>query len=118
MPKKGPKPKMLEAAVGSTGRFTLRGGEAIISPVLSPLPEAHPLYADIGRVAAQWAHYEHILDLIIWDLAATGPEKGACISGQLVGTTPRYFAMLALGTTRGLRHQTLDINPGTNEVHI
>ena len=44
-------------------------------PVCS-LPDAHPFYALIGRVAAEWARLEHNLDLIIWDLLKS-PEDAA-----------------------------------------
>src|SRR5262245_35059281 len=30
------------------------------------LPEEHPFYALVGRVASEWAHLEHILDTTIW----------------------------------------------------
>jgi hypothetical protein len=33
-----------------------------------PLPEDHPFYALVGRVASEWAHLEHIVDLTIWEL--------------------------------------------------
>jgi hypothetical protein len=38
-----------------------------------PLPEDHPFYALVGRVASEWAHLEHILDTTIWDLLGIVP---------------------------------------------
>jgi hypothetical protein len=107
MPKKGPKSTMhvvvagMESADGSAMMVTLSAR--------GPLPEDHPLYTDIGRVAAQWAHLEHLLDLIIWDLASIRHEKGACITGQLIGASPRYYAIIALAMTHGIKQQTIDI---------
>ena len=41
-----------------------------------PLPDNHPAYSLIGRVAAEWARLEHILDTIIWELAGLEPAFG------------------------------------------
>jgi hypothetical protein len=99
MPKKEPKPKMLEAGVGSTGRLAITGGQAILS-LHGPLPPNHPLYARIGRVASEWAHIEHILDLIIWKLADIHDKHGACITSHVFGVNPRCKAIGALGASR------------------
>jgi hypothetical protein len=83
MPKTGPEPKM-HVATGSTGMFAMTGMQATLS-VHGPLPPDHPLYARIGRVASEWAHIEHILDLIIWKLANIHDKQGACITSQILG---------------------------------
>jgi hypothetical protein len=59
-------------------------------------PPEHPIYGVVGRVASGWAHLEHALDLIIWDLAGAPPEKVACITAQINGATPRYRAVVLL----------------------
>jgi hypothetical protein len=64
-----------------------------------PLPE-HPIYSFVGQVASEWAHLEHILDLIIWDLAAIARQDGACITAQLMGVSPRYRTLIAQLTLR------------------
>jgi hypothetical protein len=66
------------------------------------LPEDHPTYALIGRVAAEWARLEHKLDVMIWEMAKLPFEVGSCITGQMVGHAPRFNAISALGAIRGL----------------
>jgi hypothetical protein len=39
---------------------------------------------------------EHVLDLIIWDLAGVGEQRVACITAQINGATPRYRAIVSL----------------------
>jgi hypothetical protein len=42
------------------------------------LPDDHPVYNLLGRLASDWSHVEHTLDTIIWALARIEPEAGAC----------------------------------------
>lgn len=99
MPKKGPKPEMQVASVGSTAGFAMVSGQATLS-LHGPLPPNHPLYVRIGRVASEWAHIEHILDLIIWKLADIHDKQGACITSQILGVNPRCKAIATLGAGR------------------
>jgi hypothetical protein len=66
------------------------------SPLVKAPPADHPVYALIGKVAANWSHLEHTLDLIIWDLTGIVPEKGACITAQMMGATNRYRTIISL----------------------
>ena len=71
--------------------------------VHTPLPSDHPFYATVGRVASEWAHLEHILDLVIWDLVAyraggLGSNVVACITSQIMGVGPRCKAIVSLGS--------------------
>jgi hypothetical protein len=73
-----------------------------------PLPADHPFYANIGRVASEWAHIEHILDLVIWELARVEQQPlGACITAQIMGVGGRCKAIVALGGLRGLSAEIL-----------
>ncbi len=65
-------------------------------PVLEIAPPQHPIYSLIGRVASAWAHLEHTLDLIIWDLIGVEAERVACVTAQLMGATNRYRAIESL----------------------
>jgi hypothetical protein len=67
-------------------------------------PEDHPLYAAVGRVAAEWAELEHNLDHIIWRLSGTSPHLASCITSQMIGHFPRFNAIKALVTA----HPQLD----------
>ena len=76
----------------------------------TPLPEDHPFYPLIGRVASEWAQLEHVLDLIIWDM--TDGDKGdkianSCVTGQIMSHFPRFKAILALAEHRGYNKATI-----------
>ena len=70
--------------------------------VHGPLPKEHALNAMIGHVASEWSHVEHILDLIIWELAKVPYPYGACITAQVMGSYGRCKAIIALLKQRGL----------------
>jgi|GraSoi2013_115cm_1033766.scaffolds.fasta_scaffold101754_1 hypothetical protein len=59
-------------------------------------PDDHPIYAKVGKVASDWAHVEHTLDMIIWELSGIEFQKGAAITAQLMGAFSRFKAILAL----------------------
>ncbi|HET6391035.1 hypothetical protein [Hyphomicrobium sp.] len=65
----------------------------------------------IGRVASEWAHLEHTLDLIIWDLAGWKLNMHqsvlACITAQIMGVGPRCKVIQALGELRELDDSVL-----------
>jgi hypothetical protein len=71
------------------------------------LPDDHPFYGIVGRVASEWSHVEHILDAIIWKLAGTGQNKAACITSQIMGVGPRCKAIHNLCKLHGLQASTL-----------
>lgn len=64
--------------------------------VTHPLPDDHPFYALIGRVAAEWARLEHTLDEIIWDLAETPEDASSCVTSQILGHSSKFKAIYAL----------------------
>lgn len=90
MPKKGTTIDVPSVAIV----MRLHAPEVIAHNFAVP-PDDHPIYHFIGRVAAEWSRLEHALDRIIWALADTLSPKGACITSQLIGATPRYKVILA-----------------------
>jgi hypothetical protein len=68
-------------------------------PAVTIAPPGHPIYALIGRAASAWAHLEHTLDLIIWDLLAIEQARAACATAQVIGATNRY-KIIILACTR------------------
>jgi hypothetical protein len=93
----------LSVTSSTAASLTSLGAAYSYQPVAPPkpapieiAPPEHPIYALVGRVASGWAHLEHALDLIIWDLAGTLPENVACITAQINGATPRYRAIVSL----------------------
>ena len=81
------------------GSLSVTGGEATLS-LRSPLPADHPFYAQIGRVASELAHLEHMLDLIIWDLIGGDQRLLACITSQIMGVGPRCKAIAGLAAAK------------------
>jgi len=80
---------------------------ALRASIQQPLPSEHPFYVLIGRVAAEWAKIEHILDLAIWDLCAVDHRLGSCITGQLAGQFGRFGAIQALARAKGFDKKML-----------
>lgn len=72
-----------------------------------PLPADHPFYAIIGRVAAEWARFEHLLDLIIWELSGLDGATGAAITAQMLGSTNRCRTIIALLTLKRMNKQII-----------
>ena len=89
----------------SSGEFTVQ--------IHTPLPDEHNFYAVVGRVASEWSHLEHILDLIIHDLA-NSRSRGvlpanvlACVTSQIMGVGPRCKVIILLGGHCRLDNKTL-----------
>lgn len=78
--------------VSSSGSATLLPSDKVWQ--LTPLPSNHQVYTLVGRVASEWSRFEHTLDLIICDLANIEPEKGACITAQIMGAIPRFRVII------------------------
>lgn len=93
----------------------LFGGEFLrYNPTQIQKPaEDHKIYSLVGRVCSEWAHLEHILDETIWDLAEINPERGACITAQLIGHRPRRLTIIALTA-----HLKLERNTGKVEAFM
>jgi hypothetical protein len=64
--------------------------------VWKPAPPDHPIHNLVGRVASNWAHIEHLLDIIIWEMIGTADIVGACITSQIPGAAGRLEAIKAL----------------------
>lgn len=90
-----------------SGSYVITGMDAVLA-VQKPLPENHPFYALIGRVVAEWARLEHILDQIIWDLAKGDKIANSGITGQIMGHYPRFKIILALAEHRGNDKKIID----------
>jgi hypothetical protein len=106
------KPTSVAISSGSIATAQMRGeltltravGESLCAP-----PDDHPIYAKVGKVASDWAHVEHMLDLIISELAATNLQIVVCITAQMTGVYPRCKAILALLNLVQQKRQT-DLN--------
>lgn len=85
------------------GEFQLNPTDSVGAFIIHRrLPDDHPAYALIGRVTAEWAELEHILDLITWDLSGVGAAVASCITGQFTNFGQRVDAILALATHKGM----------------
>lgn len=100
----------------SAGSYAVSSGRATLS-VHAPMPDDHPMLLVVGQIASQWAHIEHVLDMIIWRLASVEPRKGACITAQLNGPYARFRAILSLANVMGLDRKLIKrIHTLSNEV--
>lgn len=77
-------------------------GSVLTVTVSGKPPEDHPVYAKIGRVASDWSHVEHLLDVIIWDLTGPNRRETTCLISQFNGHYARFEAILALLEQKGL----------------
>jgi len=75
---------------------------AICGVIVERLPDDHPYYALIGRVAAESAHLEHILDLTIWDILRDPHTMASCITGKLIGVGTRLEVIKSLADYQGI----------------
>ena len=80
-----------------SGTFKLTGFPAELR-IHTPLPDNHPAYALIGRAASEWARIEHILDMIIWELAGLDQMTGSCMTTPQFGYRARLNIIMALVT--------------------
>jgi hypothetical protein len=94
----GPKSVSVEiSGVSATGHV---GSLAV--QAYGPLPDDHPFYNMVGRVASEWSHLEHVLDQIIWDLLLSRTKEWfpvnalACVTAQIMGVGPRCKAIISL----------------------
>ncbi len=54
------------------------------------------MFALVGRVVAEWAQFEHILDMTIWSIVNYDQATLACITSQIMGARPRCLVIAAL----------------------
>jgi hypothetical protein len=89
------------ASARSTARAILHAYRS-----LADVPEQHPYFNLIGRVAAEWAQFEHILDLTIWWLVDKHNNRlMACLTAQIQGAQSKCYAIIAILQERGLPNE-------------
>lgn len=87
------------ALVGMSLKATLG---TINAQAFRPLPDDHPCYRLVGLVAAETARIERLLDQAICNVADADLRVGACLTGQMIGPTSRFNALLQLAVNRGM----------------
>jgi hypothetical protein len=91
-----------------TVRFNFGGQELQLEVTYDqPLPQDDPFMSLIGRVAAEFARIEHLLDMTIWTLSGVDAAIGSCITGQLTGQFQRFSALESLATAKGFDQNLL-----------
>jgi hypothetical protein len=55
----------------------------------------------VGRVASNWAFFEHMLDELLWWLCDLDAQRGACLTSQMGSSYNRLLAIEALIRLRG-----------------
>jgi hypothetical protein len=69
-------------------------------PLHLTLPDSH--YAAIGKVAANWAAFERLMESALWVLAGVGDYPGACLTSQIPNMARRFDALLALARLKNV----------------
>jgi hypothetical protein len=64
-------------------------------------------YAAVGKVASNWAGFEHRIQWAIWSLAKIDNLTGACITTQIGNSARLVEAVIALLRLRGVTDQSL-----------
>ena len=64
-------------------------------------------YAAIGKVAAEWAEFEFILDTRTLRLAGFPAEKGTCLTAQIAGPARKLDAYISLARLCGASETTI-----------
>ncbi|THD68447.1 MAG: hypothetical protein E7813_10485 [Bradyrhizobium sp.] len=59
------------------------------------------LYAAVGKVASNWAAFEHMLHSSLWVFAKVGDEAGACLTSQIPGPGRALDAFVSLVRMHG-----------------
>ena len=95
------------AAARAAQFATVASSQSLGSPFLTveihePAPKGHRIYYYVGEVSNAWAHYERILDVIIWELAKIDHQTGAGITAQFSGQYPELKAIETLSKHRGI----------------
>jgi hypothetical protein len=62
--------------------------------VHSPLPDNHPVYRKIGLLVAKWAYFEHLLDVLYWEVSRLPPSEGIFETGMIVQYQKKKEALL------------------------
>jgi hypothetical protein len=91
-------PRFADAAGTASGTGFAYG----IGAWIAPLPEDHAFYKNVGRIASEWSHLEHILDMAIWKLSGMPDNIAACITSQIMNVMGRCHAIVNLARLRGL----------------
>lgn len=95
---KPPKPKPADISQPSGGMII----GSFVARSYQPLPPDHPINQAIGQIISEWAQFEHVLDVIIWDLAGLDGYVGSCITAQMMGSHGRFKAIESLAAQRRL----------------
>jgi len=80
---------------------------SFVAAWIAPLPEDHNFYRNVGRVASEWSHLEHILDLTIWKLSGMPENVSACITSQIMGVPGRCHAIMNLARVHGVTEKEI-----------
>lgn len=111
-------PKETRLTVSAVLPRPTAAGQATAYSPLTGVSDTHPFFHLIGRVSAEWAQFEHVLDLVIWSLVGLDHAVVACVTAQVVGAQSRCNAIIALTMQRGLPSRLIkECRELSNKVH-
>lgn len=100
-------PKGKDVRVALTGLSVKATLGPINAQAFRPLPDDHACYRLVGLIAAETARIERLIDQAICNVADLDLRVGACLTGQMIGPTPRFHALLQLARNRGMSEAIL-----------
>ena len=70
-------------------------------------------YAAVGKVASNWAAFEHRIQWAIWNIAELDNLTGACITAQIGNSGRMIDAVIALLRLKGVTDRTRKLVRGS-----
>jgi hypothetical protein len=72
------------------------------------LAEDHRYYRLIGLLVSTCSHFEHAIDLVIWDLLGVPHTEAALTTRGIVGASKRLDLLVAVATRKGIDSKIID----------
>ena len=89
-------PRIAKLAATTTTTTSVSAAATQHRPLVM-LPEEHPFFSVIGRIAAEWAQFEHTLDMTIWLLVNKRDNRlMSCLTAQIQGAQSKCQVIEAL----------------------
>jgi hypothetical protein len=82
--------------------------------VFGALLDEHPFCEEVGLIVAGMTQFEHILDLIIWELSGLAQAEGSRIAAWLIGSRLRFEAIREMWLLRNGNQRPSIMSRGTS----
>jgi hypothetical protein len=69
--------------------------------------EGNKFYSAVGRIATEWAIFEHTIQIQLWKLARVDYDVGACLTSQIGNSGRLMNCLIAMLELRGADEEHL-----------